>query len=328
MSSATDPAGNIRDLAHALPDPPAGEHAYSAARLSQASEVRVARGQKGFALILPSHGATPRPDVHLRNINVAHRVRCRVLDAEATLEDTFAIVQCTSSESTMQDLFLETLGLLLADEHAPSAEALSRLLDDLVALFSGLDAAPRTSKLGLWGELWLLAGAASPDIAAGSWHLMPGERWDFARERSRVEVKTAVGARRHHFTLEQLCPPPSIVVVVASIVTTDLGTGPSIMDLLASAVAGTSSSDDASKIVKTAMLSLGRGWQEGRLARFDAALAAETLRFLPAQAIPRVPQPPVEVSQVHFQSDVEDVEVVDSNALDPLSRALFPRRSG
>ena len=52
------------------------------------------------------------------------------------------------------------------------------------------------------------------------------------------------------------------------------------------------------------MASLGDGWASGSLARFDDTRAAQTLQFYDAADIPRLSEPPPDVSQINFRSDL------------------------
>lgn len=289
---------------------------FAATRVAPGSDVRIARGAGSLALLLPvTGGADLQPDLRLANLSVTNRARCRVVEGGNEKLGEFGIVECTAGDLQTQETFVDVIQWLLPRSGSTSVEALRLLVDSLVRLFSASQGVARTTALGLWGELWMIARSPVPEAVARTWHSTPRGRWDFSAPGARLEVKTATGARRHHFSLDQLTPPPASRLVVASIVTAELPGGPSIADLLSTAVEACQDHALRSRTIEIAMASLGSGWPVGRTASYDADLAETTLRILDGNDVPRVADPPVEVTAVSFQADVEDVDELSSDAL-------------
>lgn len=282
---------------------------FHAVRVSQHTGLRIARRGQMLALLVPvERELDTQPDLRLANLNVISRARCRVADGERTETGTFGIVECTSPDPAVQATFIEVLEWMLPSDGRVSVAQLAQIVSGLVRLFAATQPAPRTSVVGLWGELWLIARSANSSLLARAWHSEPMDRWDFSLPGLRVEVKTTTGSRRHHFSLDQLQPPPSTRLLVASVITAEVATGTSIASLLTRVSDSIQDMELRSRVVETAMGSLGPGWLAGRHVAFDANLAAATLRILNAEDVPRIEDPPVEVSHVTFQSDVEDVD--------------------
>lgn len=306
------PSGWLDERVRELPLRATGD-AFAATRVSEDSEVRIARGSRSLALLFPvAGGGDLQPDLRLANLSVTNRARCRVVEGGHEEIGEFGIVECTAVDPRTQEMFVQVIQWLLPRSGSMSVEALRRLVDSLVRLFSTPEGVTRTTALGLWGELWLISRSPVPEAVARAWHSTPQSRWDFAAPGIRMEVKTTTGARRHHFSLEQLAPPPGSRLLVASIVTAELPGGPSIADLLSTVVETCRDHDTRSRTIEIAMASLGPGWPVGQMASYDADLAETTLRILDGNDVPRVPDPPVEVSAVSFTADVEDVDEVPS----------------
>lgn len=305
--------GWTRKLLEALPEPASGDR-FSAVRIGE-SEVRLARRRGAVALLLPAAVDDLQPDLRLANLTVSNRAQCRFTELDSQHVEDLAIVECTSADSRVQAAFLDLLEWLLPEEGTLPIDAVRSLSLALVQLFRSLEGAARTSALGLWGELWIIAGSSDVSAAASAWHAQARSRWDFSWEEARAEVKTTTGQREHHFSLEQLLAPQDTLVVVASIVTTELSSGPSIEELLSDIVQNLHDPELRSRTIEVCIASLGSGWQQGRGARFDASLAAQTLRFIDAEDVPKVGAVPAEVSAVSFVSDVEDVDPMDEDRL-------------
>lgn len=113
----------------------------------------------------------------------------------------------------------------------PTPTELEQLLNDFALLFAGGVPVDRQTVVGLWGELWLIFAHAEIDLAT-AWHADATDRYDFALETCRIEVKTSEGELRiHEFSLAQLLPQDRPTFVASLLVVPD-ATGYAISDLL------------------------------------------------------------------------------------------------
>lgn len=316
--NAPKPHGWSREIAGSLTPPKGDGFVFSTAVIDDRTGTRLGVSSESLALMLPAVGGGDADvDVRYANLVVRRRAVCRIVESGMESSGTYAVVECVSPDPQVRDTFLDVVEWLVPDGPLTAAEVRS-IISSLVRLFQLSEIPPRTSVVGLWGELWLMTTSSDPAAMARAWHTGTHERWDFSTADLRLEVKTSTGARRHHFSLEQLLGPDRVPVRVASIVTTQLAGGPSIRSLLDVVLALIDDADLRAQTVDVAMSSLGSGWPSGRLASFDADLARATLRVLDATAIPSVGPPPPEVSAVTFVVDVEDVEpVVASGEAEP-----------
>jgi hypothetical protein len=304
----------VMAAATALDTRPRADGALVAEPLESRPWARLARSNSGYALVLPSTGGPPSPELRLEHLRVRFNVDCEVVGPTSKSEETLTLAECTSDDDRLQRAFLEVVSVLLPAGEVEVASAVARAVNVLADLFQALVRAGRTSTLGLWGELLLMDRSSDPALAAASWHTTPRDRFDFANGDLRVEVKTTVDLRTHHFSLEQLRPPPGLTVFVVSIVTTASAAGPSIEELLAS-ISRRCDGDVRESLLTTAMSSLGSGWPDGSRARFDRTLAEQTLRWFPSVVVPCVADPPPEVSRVQFVSDLQTADWLEEAAV-------------
>lgn len=118
----------------------------------------------------------------------------------------------------------------------------------------------------------------------------PMERYDFAMQQLRVEVKSAGSRiRRHYFCHEQLHPPSSIELWVASVFVEQSTAGSNCLELLRriqSRLAGDVCFEIDAKMMRT----LGADYSKACAFTFNDELAKDALSFIPIIAVPRIPK--------------------------------------
>lgn len=297
---------------------------YASEILSARPWARLARSRQGYALALPGDAGPPSPELRLEHLRIRFNIQCQIEAHGAVRSERLTIVECLSSDPRLQDLFLDVVAVVLPSSEIDVPWEVRTSVTALAELFRTMLVSGPKSVLGLWGELFAMARGLQPGLAAGAWHTTPRDRYDFAAGSLRVEVKTTTGTRAHHFSLDQLRPPSGTRALVISIVTTVSPAGPSIQELL-DRVAHATADDVRNSLVVTAMSSLGASWPDASRARFDGDLAEATVRWYNSETIPRVADPPPEVTNVHFVSDLQACDWLAEErvpAMGPLATAL------
>lgn len=277
---------------------------------------RLGKDAQGSPLLLIStlntRSQSQPPPIILEHLRVQYNLSCRVSRPDGTFEEgVFTLVHCTEADATLQNYFLKvmsTIVISLGDQ--PNQSDVADAMNQLIELFRAMTKVSQKSVQGLWAELFLIAQARQPDILVDAWHTVPEDRYDFAMDNQRIEVKSFSGnIRLHHFSLEQLHPPKSIRVLVASVSVENSQAGVSIEDLREKIQIRLSNNFDALlHIDRVIALTLGDAWQQISDARFDERLAEESLAFYETSTIPSVdPNLPSGVSGVHFRSDLTEI---------------------
>ena len=249
--------------------------------------------------------------VVLEHLRVQYNLNCRISRPDGTFEKgIFTVVRCTGEDVTLQDYFLKvmsTVVISLGDQ--PTQSDVAHAMNQLIELFRAMAKVPRKSVQGLWAELFLISQARQPDILVDAWHTVVEDRYDFAMDDQRIEVKSFSGdIRLHHFSLAQLHPLDDIKTLVASVSVESSQAGVSIADLRERIQIRLGSNLEALlHIDRVIALTLGDAWQQASDARFDERLAEESLAFYETSAIPSIdPNLPAGVSGVRFQSDLTE----------------------
>ncbi|MBX7134342.1 MAG: PD-(D/E)XK motif protein [Fimbriimonadaceae bacterium] len=286
-----------------------GDLAFTAMPIPGHPGARLARSAEGPAILFEISGqAAHLAPIVLRNLSVKHNARCRIEDGGQVQEGQFTVVMCTSQDPGLHGLFLDAIQPLLGRVDSSDPRVVTAVVNALVELFRALGRPAETSVLGLWGELFLISVASDPDRMVGAWHVMPNDRYDFAFQDQRIEVKTTVGRRHHTFSLVQLNPPKGVEAAIASIVTEVSAAGATVRELIATICDRALSSEVASQLLISTSKVLGSDIAAWGDSRYDQARAAESLRFFPSKLIPQPRCPSERVWDVTFRADLEGLQ--------------------
>ncbi len=269
---------------------------------------------------LPGQAPERPAPIVLEHLTVQADIDCVIQRSDGKRwQDRCVVVRCRNSDSRLQEYFFRSVAaVVVAVGREPTPKQIRDAVDTLVELFRVMATLPRKSVQGLWAELFVMWQARDPAALARAWHIVPEERYDFSAGNLRLEVKSASQQRRsHEFSLEQIRPLATLRVVVASLFVEPRVGGMGLRDL-AEGVRSSIAGDPGLSLQFDRLLgaALGSAWRNASESRFDVELADASLRFYRSDAIPTVLLPlPVEVSGVHFRSDLSYIQPVDPSAL-------------
>ena len=301
------------------------EHRFSAILISDYEPHRLGRDAQGRPLLLIAVMEVPSPrqtpPVDLEHLRVLYNQACRVSRSDGAFEEgRFAIIHCTGEDPTLQTYFLRVAStVVMSLKDRPTQSDVAHSINQLIELFRVMAKPRRKDVQGLWAELFLIAQSEQPAILVKAWHTLPEDRYDFAMDDQRIEVKSFSGSiRQHHFSLVQLHPPEGVKTLIASMLVEHSQVGESIAELREKIqVHLGGDSNLLLHLDKVIALTLGNGWQQIDEACFDQTLAKESLVFYRAAAIPSVdPKLPCGVSGVHFKSDLTRIPTIEISHYD------------
>jgi hypothetical protein len=279
---------------------------YFAFKIEASSRNYIAKSEQGHPVLLIETclpvGAYPA-SLKLENLIVVHGYAGTMRTPEGEVAGVFSIVECRVTDDALTCSFLRLSSHLLSGlPELPEPRAVAIEVGKLVQIFQALRLPPAKSVQGLWAELFVLAN--SPDLHkwATAWHDDPMERYDFAMQRLRVEVKsTGNRMRRHHFSHEQLHPPSDIELWIASVFVERSTAGTDCLELLRRIQARVRCDvgfEIESKVIRT----LGADYSKAGAFTFDDELAEGSLSFIPVNSIPRIPDDlPEGVSELQYR---------------------------
>lgn len=275
----------------------------------------LAKGLAGEPVLLlrAAKRRVPRIPLGLRHVQVEFEIDYTVRDtsedvAAAPVSATFCRAVCDPAAPGLHPLFVHALAGAVEDLPAElSPGDADHFFDDAVELFRAFAAPARTSVLGLWGELVIIAISPCREALVTGWHVSPDQVFDFAFPNACLEVKTtARHNRQHEFALTQL-RGAHLPVFVASIVAEQGDAGESIFDL-AAAIQEDLTPANRAKLWRVVAESVGGDVDGGGELRFLRTAAVNSLRFYAASTLP-VPEVPISlapcISAVRFSLDLD-----------------------
>lgn len=268
--------------------------------------------------ILNVRNQSQHTPIVLEHLRVQHNLTCRVSRSDGTFEEgVFTVVRCTGEDAILHDYFLKVMSTIIISIGDRSTQSdVVYAMNQLIELFRAMTKPPQKSLQGLWAELFLISESHQPDVLIQAWHVVPEDRYDFAMDNQRIEVKSFSGnLRLHYFSLEQLHPPEGVKALVASMSVERSQAGVSIADLREKIQVRLGSNlDSLLHIDSIVALTLGDAWHQASDVRFDERLAEESLVFYETSKIPSVnPNLPTGVSGVRFRSDLTESDSAESS---------------
>lgn len=316
---------NLRDLFSDLPTPALDSNGvqFMTLPIPGVETHRVGKDGDAYASLLVSTSTDQQagrslPPLVLEHLTVQHGLACKISDPQGR-EKTghYTLLRCTSRELTEYFLQVGEAVVEALGRH-PTREEVSSIVNELAELFRALKDPSRKSVRGLWGELFVVAQSANPELLIDSWYTENAERYDFAYNDQRLEVKSSSSLDRiHYFSLDQLAPSTDVHTLIASLTVEDAGGGTSLNQLVSYIKKSVSDLPDlALKLDRIVAVTLGNSVQRGLKATFDLATARETLAFYSAEDVPKVPidSVPGSVSSVRFKSNLVEVPTIEGRS--------------
>jgi hypothetical protein len=203
----------------------------------------------------------------------------------------------------------------------PAADALSRWLQKLAALFTSLELDGRRRLRGLWAELLVMRDLGDPQLLLRRWHADPRETYDFLGSDLAIEVKSCQDMDRvHEFSIRQLNPSAELDVWIASLVVRPDPDGYSVLDLL-ELIEGEIHDLTSRSALRSMVFAIGgSALEDDEQHRFDLAMGNSTLRLLSARDVPSIREPlPPEVIEATLRVRCHEVPSVGT-ASDAVAR--------
>lgn len=294
---------------------PAVQGQLAGTRVEGGGELYLCKDSTGRPAFLLAISAV-LPPIRLENLEVKHRVRCKVFANGETIAIASAtLISCLSEDKRLHDYFVQALsGVLLGHGGAADPTALGPMLEALSELFQAVSAEPASTAQGLWAELALIDSANDPTLVVSAWHSEVDDLFDFSFGTERIEVKSSSDKTRcHHFRLEQVDSPACVRVLVASMLLDRAGKGLSVGELWDRCRQSVASAPLLQvKIDALCFRALGRHWHRWSQTSYDYERARRSLVFVDARLVPKPTVPiPAGVSEVRFVADLSGVETAD-----------------
>lgn len=282
---------DIPDKFEALEQDSGSGSALSALPLPGSGTHYLAKGGAGEPVLLlrVQKRRVPRIPLGLRHVQVEFEVECAVSDGEAAdgvITATFCRAACDPTAPGLHALFIHALAG--AVEGLPpnlTSGEVDGFFENVVELFRSFSAPAKSSVLGLWGELLVIAASPVPETLMAGWHVTPEQTFDFAFPGAHLEVKTTARQnRQHEFALAQL-RKSTLPTFVASIIVEQSDAGENVYEL-ANAIQQNLAMNNRAKLWRLVAESVGSDADGAGDIRFLRTAAINSLCFYDAVMLP------------------------------------------
>lgn len=294
-----------------------GKHSSFRVRsIPSATSHYVGRDASGFpCILLRGSGHTVHAPIKLAAIEARFAVPCLVAFADAgERQETLTVVVCTSPDPQSQNYFFhvcETIIRIIGPN--PTLVQIIDSVQRLIDLFRRLSEAASRSVTGLIGELYVIYRSTSAALTTRAWRNDDYDRFDFAIDDVRIEVKASGDRiRAHTLSAEQCQPPLGTTGILVSLFIEGSGGGLSLLELVQAIESRLVGQEELIlKVQEVVAETLGDTLPTALAIRFDESLASSSLQFYDLSAIPAIRDGfPPEVTQVRFRSDLSHMPTV------------------
>ncbi|HEY8905472.1 MAG TPA: PD-(D/E)XK motif protein [Rhodoferax sp.] len=299
--------------------------AISAVRCGGAKQHLLIKGNYGEPILLlaTEPRKTPRAPVRLKHVSVGFELLFEVTDTASgeVTSGTYCKFICEPTSVSLHPYFVEVLAAT-ASIHGTTLSQLDadEAVDAMLELFRQLEGPPKTTVVGLWGELLIIHAAKNTADFINAWHIAGTDTYDFAFSDARMEVKaTECSMREHDFALAQVRGGRT-GDTIASLLLSRSAAGISVLGL-ANAIAQRVPPVQQQKLWTLVLAELGQDAEAADEQTFDLKGALDSLRLIPAT---RIPAPQINgddnafVSNVRFRANIAmvcETTVDKANAL-------------
>lgn len=289
----------------------------------EGSSHRLGCSEEGFPIFFVECSDNKKTtDVHLELIDVQFNRLCNLNNSDGTepISRTFCLVELKSLKKDFTRYFLDVFSLVLAKlPVSPSTAQLRDEISKLIQLFMGASSYSATSLQGLWAEMLVIEQSENPDYLINAWHISANDKYDFNDGTDKIEVKsTSKISRSHEFALEQLNPNDGSRLIIASVFVIKTGIGKNLFDIESSIISRLQNNESVEKLKSMIIKTLGENLDSVGNIYFDYTQAVDSLNYYNHKDIPSVDATnvPMGVSNVHFLSDLSNVEPLTVDLLE------------
>lgn len=291
-------------------------HQYTAIQVSEEPEIFLAiDGDRRPAVLLTSDesGRDMRLKTDLISLSLNARASCFVQE-QGVIERKFHMLQCETTDISVIDSFITLIQafiLRIEQDNIIGSNEMMGFFQSLVRLFKVTPSPDMwKERQGLWGELFAMFFLGDVRQWMTYWHTDPTHKFDFSSKKYRVEVKSSLRDRIHHFSHDQLFSVDKEIAIISLLLRSD-DAGKSLRELITEARAAISSDPQLVLKLERSIRNAGMNNPTEVGPKFDPEEARRQLAIFWSHSVPRFDQvEPPGVSNTHYQVDLSTVSRV------------------
>lgn len=285
-----------------------------------------------WTLVIRGRKSVPtRPALRLSLLSADYGASYELHEPDGVEALRACVVRCTTSNPAIQALFGTLCAALLESLPAEPNEAdIEAEVSRWVSLFWRMQMPPRTSVVGLIGELTLLDSVTNLADWVRAWHTFPTDNLDFAFPTLSVEVKATSNQQRVHvLSAYQTRPVGHDDHYFASVIVEIRNTGDRLGDVVADLGERLKGTPESEMLWRSVADVCGSSLNDFSETRYMREAARKSIRFYAADSVPQpvIGLPLVTgVSGIKFQSDFSFSRPAESDSIIGFTPHLQPSR--
>ena len=288
---------------------------------------RIGKNYKGLPAILintkkNNDSATPYKGMSIR---LRFNINCKV--HEENERQNYTILSCIANDDQTIKIFLDICQTTISQlGKEPTPKEINEKTQILIDLFKEMPN-KRSSIIGLWGELFLIASSKNIIKCLEAWHQHSEDKYDFYNNNEALEVKcTSKTDRKHQFKHDQLVSNLADHYVASIMARENSIKGLSVVDLYNKIKKQNLSDHLVNKLKSIYYKIIGKTPEEELIEyKYDFDFAKKNLLYFKVSGLTNLANNDPSISDIKYTIDLSQKKSVNSLSKDKFTSYLhFP----
>lgn len=257
------------------------------------------------------------------SIRLRFNISCKI--HEENERQNYTILSCISNDEQIIKIFLDICQTTISQlGEEPTPKEISEKTQMLIDLFKEMPN-KRSSIIGLWGELFLIASSKNITKSLEAWHQHAEDKYDFYDNNEALEVKcTTQTDRKHQFKHDQLVSNLNDHYVASIMLSEDPVKGLSVVDLYEDIKKKCKLDNLNNKLKKIFFKIVGKTpFEELNEYKYNLNFSKKNLLYFKVKGLSKLENKDESISNINYTIDLAQKKSVDNLSKDKFTSYLY-----
>ena len=286
---------------------------------------RVGKNYKGLPSILINTKKNDESVYPYKGLSIRLRFNISCKIHEENERQNYTILSCISVDEKIIKIFLDICQTTIPQlGEEPTPKEISEKTQMLIDLFKEMPN-KRSSIIGLWGELFLIASSKNITKCLEAWHQHSEDKYDFYDNNEALEVKcTAQTDRKHQFKHDQLVSNLKDHYVASIMVSEDPVKGLSVVNLYEDIKKKCKLDNLNNKLKKIFFKIVGKTpFEELNDYKYDFNFSKKNLLYFKVKGLSKLENRDESISNIYYTIDLSQKNSVENLSKDKFTSYLY-----
>ena len=286
---------------------------------------RVGKNYKGLPSILINTKKNDESVYPYKGLSIRLRFNISCKIHEENERQNYTILSCISADEQIIKIFLDICQTTIPQlGEEPTPKEISEKTQMLIDLFKEMPN-KRSSIIGLWGELFLIASSKNITKCLEAWHQHSEDKYDFYDNNEALEVKcTAQTDRKHQFKHDQLVSNLKDHYVASIMVSEDPVKGLSVVNLYEDIKKKCKLDNLNNKLKKIFFKIVGKTpFEELNDYKYDFNFSKKNFLFFKVKGLSKLENRDESISNIYYTIDLSQKNSVENLSKDKFTSYLY-----